>query len=224
MPPPTDLPSHPASWLPEAGRRLLAWWPVKLTGTALGMAAFFASYFWLLQHPSHAVTLMPLTAVDRAIGIQPAALPLYLSLWLYVALAPALVANRRELSAIGLAWVALSVVGLGIFLLWPTAVPALNVDWSRYPSLGFLKAADAAGNACPSLHVAFAVFSAASIARSLRQLAAGRWPRAANWLWCLGITYSTIATGQHVFVDVLAGVALGGLVAFGHRRWVNNKS
>ncbi len=213
-------PSNSASWLPEAGRRLLVGWPVKLLGTALGMTAFFAAYFWLLKHPLRAVTFMPLTGVDRAIGIQPVTLPLYLSLWLYVALAPALLVARRELVAIGLAWVALSTVGLGIFLLWPTAVPALGVDWSEYPSLRFLKAADAAGNACPSLHVAFAVFSAASMARSLRQLGAGAVARSVNALWCLGIVYSTIATGQHVFVDVVAGAALGGVVAAIHARWL----
>jgi membrane-associated phospholipid phosphatase len=220
----TPLPSPSSPWLPAAGRRLLVWWPVKLIGTTLGMTAFFAAYFWLLGHPIHAATLMPVTGFDRMIGIQPAALPLYLSLWVYVSLAPALVVNRRELVSVGLAWLALSIIGLGTFLVWPTAAPGMDVDWSHYPSLGFLKAADAAGNACPSLHVAFAIFSAASLGRSLRQLGAGRPARGLNWLWCLGILYSTMATGQHVFVDVVAGTALGGVVTFGHLRWVSRKS
>lgn len=211
--------SHATAWLPEAGRRLLVWWPVKMAGTTLGMTGFFAAYFWLLRHPIGEVTLMPVTSVDRWIGIQPAALPVYLSLWVYVSLAPALVVDRRELRSIACAWVALSVAGLGVFFFWPTAVPAWDIDWTRYPSLAFLKTADAAGNACPSLHVAFAVFSAACLARSLRQMGAGRIARAGNWLWCLGIVYSTIATGQHVLVDVLAGATLGAGVAFGYGRW-----
>ena len=207
-------------WLRPAGVRVLTWWPVKMTGTALGMMLFFSVYFWVLRHPLAPSTLMPLTAVDRWIGFQPAALPLYLSLWLYVSLAPALVVNRRELVSFGLAWVALSVIGLGIFLLWPTAVRQTEVDWSQHPNFAFLKSVDAAGNACPSLHVAFAVFSAVWLGRSLRELGAGRGVRALNWLWCLGILYSTVATGQHAALDVLAGAALGALVVAVHLRWL----
>ena len=181
---------------------------------------FFSVYFWVLRHPLAPVTIMPLTAVDRWIGFQPAALPVYLSLWVYVSLAPALLINRRELVSLGFAWVALSVIGLGIFLRWPTAVLQAEVDWSQHPHFAFLKSVDTAGNACPSLHVAFAVFSAVWLGRSLRALGAGRGLRALNWLWCLGILYSTVATGQHVALDVLAGTALGALVAAANLRWL----
>lgn len=200
--------------------RLLTWWPAKLLGTTLGMMVFFVAYFQVLNHPLHAVFLMPLTAVDRWIGFQPAFLPVYLSLWFYVSLAPALVVDSRELLSYGLAAMALSVIGLGIFLLWPTAVPASDVNWAQHPAFGFLKAADAAGNACPSLHVAFAVFTAVWFGRLLRQIGAGRALRSLNWLWCLGILYSTIAIRQHVALDVLAGAVLGALVAAVHLRWL----
>lgn len=218
--PPTDARSNSPRWLLTAGRRILVWWPLKMTGTVAGMVVFFVAYFWLLEHPMRAVTLMPFTALDRVIGVHAWALPLYLSLWVYVSLAPALIVDRLELIFLGWGWVALSVLGLGIFLAWPTAVPVGEVDWSRYPALELLKARDAAGNACPSLHVAFAVFSAASLDRSLRQLGAGVRARGFNALWCLGILYSTIATRQHVVVDVAAGTALGAVVAAGYAKAV----
>ena len=189
-----------------------------MLGTTLGMGAFFVVYFWLLRHPSHPVTLMPLTALDRWIAFRPEALPLYLSLWFYVSLAPALLLGRRELVAYGLATVVLSVIGLGIFFFWPTAVPPPEVDWARHPAFAFLQAADATGNACPSLHVAFAVFTAVWLGRILPQLNAGRTIRALNWLWCIGILYSTIAIRQHVALDVLAGIVLGATVAALHLR------
>jgi membrane-associated phospholipid phosphatase len=204
--------------------RVLVWWPAKLAGTTLGMTVFFVVYFWVLNHPQFPVTTVPLTAVDRWIGFQPAALPLYLSLWLYVSLAPALLTDRRELASYGLAWVVLSAAGLGIFLCWPTAVPPSDIDWSHHPSFAFLKSADAAGNACPSLHVAFAVFSAVWFARLLRQVNAGRMVGALNWLWCAGILYSTIATRQHVSLDVLAGAVLGAGVAAGHLGWLRREA
>jgi membrane-associated phospholipid phosphatase len=71
--------------------------------------------------------------------------------------------------------------------------------------------------------VAFAVFSAMSLGRSLRQLGAGVAARGANWLWCLGILYSTVATGQHVLADVAAGAVLGTVAAMGHLKWVTAK-
>jgi hypothetical protein len=214
----------PAGWLRRCGSRVLVFWPAKMFGTAFGMAAFFIAYFWVLRHPVGLLTVMPLTAVDRFIGFQPAALPVYLSLWLYVSLAPALVTDRRELISYGVAAVALSALGLGIFLLWPTVVPPPGVDWSQHPAFAFLKNADAPGNACPSLHVAFAVFSAVWFGRLLRGLGAGPGVLVFNWLWCLGIVYSTVATLQHVFLDALAGAALGALVAWGHLRWLRSSS
>jgi membrane-associated phospholipid phosphatase len=210
----------PAGWLRRCGSRVSVYWPAKMLGTTLGMTAFFMAYFWVLNHPRGAVTVMPLTFVDRLIDFQPAALPLYLSLWFYVSLVPALLVDRRELLSYGAAAFVLSVAGLGVFLLWPTAVPPADIDWSRHPAFAFLKSADASGNACPSLHVAFAVFSAVWFTRVLRDLGAGKAIHALNWLWCAGILYSTVATHQHVSLDVLAGALLGLAVAWMHLRWL----
>ena len=205
-------------WRHQLGARVFTWWPAKMIGTTLGMTAFFFVYFWLLRHPFFPVTIMPLTVVDRLIGFFPEALPLYLSLWFYVSLAPALLIDRRELASYGLATVVLSAIGLGIFFFWPTAVPPPDVDWSQHPAFAFLKSVDASGNACPSLHVAFAVFTAIWFERLLRQMRAGRLVRSLNRLWCAGILYSTIAIRQHVALDVLGGILLGAVVAGVHLR------
>lgn len=196
----------------EVAARLRALWLPKALGLAVGITAFFAAYFQLLNQPAFPVTIMPLTAVDRWVGFQPAALPLYASLWVYVPLAFVLLRERRELAFAGAMAALLSVIGLGIFFFWPTAVPALPHDWSAYPAFAFLKSVDASGNACPSLHVAFAVFTALHLGRILRALSAPRGAHVVNWLWCTGIAYSTLATAQHVFVDVLAGVVLGAAI------------
>jgi membrane-associated phospholipid phosphatase len=191
-----------------------------MLGTSLGMTVFFTAYFWVLNHPLSSPTPMPLVVVDRWIGFHPAALSLYLSLWLYVSLAPALLTNSRELASYGVAAVVLSTIGLGIFLLWPTAVPKSDIAWSQHPFFAFLKSVDASGNACPSLHVAFAVFSAVWFERLLRRMRAGGVVRAFNGLWCLGILYSTMAIRQHVALDVLAGAVLGAIVVTLHLRFL----
>lgn len=218
-----DLPitrAPTAGWFRQAGVRALKWWPVKMAGTTIVMTAFFIAYFWVLKHPLRAVTTMPLTGIDRLIGFQPEALPLYCSLWFYVSLAPALLVERREMMSYAAATVGLGGIGLGIFLLWPTTV-VWPADWSQHPAFAFLKSVDAAGNACPSLHVAFAVFTAIWLERLLRQMGAGRLVRIINWLWCLGILYSTVAIRQHVVLDVIAGGMLGGAVALLHLRWLH---
>jgi membrane-associated phospholipid phosphatase len=191
-------------------------WLAKALGTILSMIVFFTAYFWVLRHPLRPFAIMPLTWADRWIVFRPETLPLYFSLWVYLSLAPALLTDGRELISYGVAAVIMSVIGLGIFLILPTAVPPTIVDWSLHPGFGFLKSADAAGNACPSLHVAFAVFSAAWMGRLLRLMGAGWVIRTLNVIWCLGIVYSTMATRQHVFLDVLAGAALGAAVAWVH--------
>ena len=216
--PPT--PSPEADWLHQARVRIVNWWPLKVAGTTLVITGFFIAYFWVLKHPLFPATTMPLTALDRMIPFQPAMLPLYLSLWVYVSLAPALLRERREMISYPFATIALSLIGLVIFLLWPTNVRWPDVDWSQHPTFSFLQSVDAAGNVCPSLHVAFAVFTALWLNRILCQMTSGTFLRAFNWLWCLGILYSTVATRQHVVLDVLAGIPLGALVAVIHLRWV----
>jgi membrane-associated phospholipid phosphatase len=99
-------------------------------------------------------------------------------------------------------------------------VPPSGIEWAKHASLDFLKSADAGGNACPSLHVAFAVFSAIWFERLLRQMQGGHVIRAFNWLWCIGILYSTMAIRQHVSLDVFAGAVLGAAVAAIHLRWL----
>jgi membrane-associated phospholipid phosphatase len=153
--------------------------------------------------------MMPLTMLDVAIGFKPATLFLYVSLWLYVTLPPGLQATRSALLYYGMAIGLLCLAGLTCFLFWPTAVPAANIDWQQSFGFSMLKGVDAAGNACPSLHVATAVFSAMWLNRVLFEVSAPRSLRLFNWIWCVGIVYSTLATKQHVAIDMVAGALLG---------------
>lgn len=187
---------------------------LKSIGTMLFIGLFFGAYFYLLKEPAYPTTVMPVTLLDNLIGFQPLALPMYISLWVYVSLPPALLATRRELYGYGMAMAGTCLAGLIVFYLWPTAVPAANIDWARYPDVDFLKSMDASGNACPSLHVTTAVFSGIWLHHLLRRFGAPPWILIFNGVWCIGIIYSTLATRQHVAVDVLAGLALGVMGAY----------
>ena len=201
-------------WYRQAAAVIPRYWYLKSVGTMLFIGLFFGAYFYLLKNPAYPATVMPITWLDRLIGFQPRALPIYLSLWVYVSLPPAFLATRRELYGYGIAMAGACLAGLIVFYFWPTAVPAVNIDWARYPDVDFLKSLDAAGNACPSLHVTTAVFSGIWLHHLLRRFGAPLWILSINWIWCIGIVYSTMATRQHVAVDVLAGLALGVVAAY----------
>lgn len=185
-----------------------------MIGTTAGIAGFFFLYFWVMHNPPSVPAVMPLTPIDHWVGVSDDAMLLYGSLWFYISLAPAFAKDKAELWACAQGAAVMAAIGLAVFWFFPTTVPAFPVDWSQYPALQFLKATDVGGNAFPSLHVAFAVFTAVLLGRQLRSVDAPSWTHWVNLLWAFGIVCSTLATRQHVLLDVLGGALLAGLVSW----------
>jgi len=196
-------------WIRQIASRIAILWPFKAVGTMLFMGIFFWGYFGVLRNPLFPTTIMPLIGLDEWVPFTPLAFPAYVSLWVYASLAPALLANIRTLAIFGLWMAGLCLFALGIFWLFPTAVPVADIDWRLYPQMAIIKNADASGNACPSLHVAAAVFTAVWLDRVFRTIGAPLTLRCLSGLQCLAILWSTVATRQHVMLDVLAGTLVG---------------
>lgn len=194
----------------------------KFLGTSAFMSLFFWAYLFLLKNPAFPVTTIPLTVVDRWIGFAPLALIPYLSLWLYCSLPVFLLPTRVRLLNFGF-WIgAMCLFALSIFYWFPNAVPPANIDWAAYPGVAFLKGVDAAGNACPSLHVAAAVYSSVWLYWLMWDVRMGWRAQSIQMLWAVAILYSTMATKQHVSLDVLAGTVLGIVFAWS-ARWFDRK-
>jgi membrane-associated phospholipid phosphatase len=204
---------QPETWTHELGRRVRTLLVLKMLANLSGIAAFFYAYFWIMRHPLSAATVIPVTWIDDLVPFSPRSFFLYASLWLYVGLGSLFTKDRRELAAWAAACFSMIVVGLGVFMALPTRVPDFAVDWSQYPSLEFLKGVDASGNALPSLHAAFAVFTGVVLHGQLTAVRAPRAVLACNVLWCLGIVYSAMATRQHLALDIIAGAVLAGVVS-----------
>lgn len=200
-------------WTRAIAQRIGVLWPLKAVGTSAFMALFFWAYFTVLEHPLRTPIVMPTTFIDHWVPLLPWSYGIYVSLWVYVSLPPALMANFRALLNFGL-WVsAMCLFCLAIFWWMPTQTPQFDIDWSQHPGLSLIKGVDAAGNACPSLHVASAVFSAFWLQRMFRNVGAPAWLSWLSALQCAAISWSTLATLQHVAWDVLAGAVVGAAFA-----------
>jgi membrane-associated phospholipid phosphatase len=219
---PTQLPAAPTPprvWTTEIGLRMRRMLALKLVGITAFTWLFFIAYFHLLRHPIHPVTVMPLTALDYLIPFQPQALFAYLSLWLYVGTAPGLQMRFLELVVYGFWAAALCITGLACFYFWPTQVPPQLIDVAGFPGFATLQGVDAAGNACPSMHVAIAMFTVIRLEDVLsRADVPGGW-RLANRIWFTAIVASTLLVKQHVVLDVAAGALLGIAFAWPSLRW-----
>ncbi len=196
-------------WHFALGRRCATLWPLKLIGNTAATVGFFVLYFAVMQHALPHAWVLPLTPIDRWLELRVAALPLYGSLWLYLALPPAFAKDFRELTGFAVGAALMSTIALTIFWFLPTAVPIFPIEGVMHPALHFLKTTDAVGNAFPSLHVSFSVFACWFLARQLREVGAPGWVRALNVAWAVGIVYSTMAVRQHVLIDVAGGLLLG---------------
>jgi membrane-associated phospholipid phosphatase len=212
-------PSATERWTVALGRRVRRLFVLKAVGITACIWLFFIGYFQLLRNPVHPVTVVPLTALDHLIPFMPQALIPYVSLWVYVGIAPGLQLGLVELLVYGLWACALCVCGLALFWRWPTQVPPATFDPSSFPGFNFLRGVDAAGNACPSMHVAIAIFTAIWIEFLLRKIGAPPWTRLVNAVWFAAIVYSTLALKQHVVIDVVAGALLGYVFAMASLRW-----
>lgn len=212
-------PSPSQPWAVALTFRMRRYLALKLVGTSVVIGLFFVAYLHLLHHPSYPVTVMPLTALDRLIPFQPQALFAYLSLWVYVGVGPGLQLSIVDL-LVYTAWVGSAcVAGLVVFYFWPTQVPPLDLDVSGYFGFAMLRGVDAAGNACPSMHVAIATFTVIRVGDVLRRIGAPMFMRVVNAVWFLAIALSTLAIKQHVVMDAVAGAVLGTAFAVLSLHW-----
>lgn len=207
-----------SSWTQELALRARRLFLLKLLGTSGVIGLFFIAYFHVLRHPIRPVTLMPITALDELLPFQPSMVYAYVSLWLYVGIAPGLQLSVRQLLVYAMWAVGLCLAGLAIFSLWPTAVQPM-AGISGATGLQILQGLDASGNACPSMHVAFAVFTALWIEHVLKTARTPMALRAINGLWCAAIVWSTLAIRQHVVLDAAAGALLGAIWGLVSLHW-----
>lgn len=165
-------------------------------------------------------TVVPETALDRAIPFSTSGIWLYVSFFALIPLAY-LQADMSRLPWLERAMQMSALVSGAVFLLWPTTLhyPPL-ADASLPASVQrMLIAVDSSQNCLPSLHGALTLLSVWALADSRRPM---RTALAAAW--GLGILYATIQTRRHVALDLSAGVAVGALCGLAVRLWLARRA
>lgn len=208
-----------SAWAPSLEARIRFGFIRTVICTTLLTGVFFVAYFYVQRHPQFAPFVMPRTALDVLIPFQPTAMVAYVSLWVYVGIGPG---TQRTLAEFAIYYIWLSALclsGVAIFYLWPTQAPVPVVVGTHFPGFSMLHRVDETSNACPSMHVAVAIFTAIRIAQVLRLIRAPFGVQAINLLWFVLIAYSTLAIKQHVVLDVIGGAVFGVVFAAMSLRW-----
>ncbi len=189
--------------------RLLAHWWLKLAlGTALTLI-FCAGYFGLQAHPLRPATTLSLSLIDRAVAFAPRWVWVYQSVYLLLPFAW-LCESKEQLRRYAWGFVIVMLVGFACFAFWPVAGPRPLVALADEPLYRVLVSYDTPLNSFPSLHLAWATYSAC-VAIAVTDGVLRRWLLCLLPLWVALIGYATLATKQHYFVDLPPGIALGWL-------------
>ena len=188
--------------------------PLKLILlVALNLAVWVPYQILQRVHFFPAIT-MPLSAIDHAIPFAPAAVWPYLSIYVFLPLGPFLLVDRHRILQYSRGVVGMSIIATIIFIFWPTVCPRPDANGAN-AMYHALIAFDNQYHAFPSLHAAFAIYSALYAIEVARQLGRGRAIEYGCVLWAGIILYATLATRQHVFIDIVAGSVLGVLAYHG---------
>jgi len=168
----------------------------------------YLPYIFLQRHQFFPATNMTPSFLDRMIPFSDQAVWLYLSVYLLMPVGPFLMVHRQQIFRYAMGIVIISLLADIIFFLWPTSCPRPDITGANavYRALVLF---DNPFHAFPSLHAAFAVYSACCGGLVLRELGVRWYGRTGLWLWVLVILFATLATKQHVIADIAAGSALG---------------
>lgn len=197
--------------------RLLACRREKTT-VLLGLAVGICIPYFVLQRVSGVSPFeVPMTDADWEIPFGPDWIIVYLSIALLVPLGPLLARSREPLERYATGLAILCAVCFALFWLFPVEGPRPD-EMPAQPIYQLLVSWDRPTNSLPSLHAGLVVYSLLFIDRVVtRELGHRRrmlW-NALGWSWGALILYSTLATKQHWFLDLPAGM---GVAAAAH--WI----
>ena len=182
------------------------------------VAGGYQLYFWVQRNNLHIPARCMVLGIDDRIPFLPIMVWFY-SLLYFIMIGVTVISIRDLAHGVHLIFGALMLVATGavIYYLYPTTVPAsyrefeVNSLSTRY--LAFIQSMDNERNAFPSMHCAIATYIGLTVSTV---------PMIGAWLgfgYIAIIAISCVTVKQHVFIDTVAGIALGSAV-FNTNEWL----
>lgn len=151
--------------------------------------------------------LLPAWVVDRRIPFLSWTVWIYHTQFLFLLFTVWVLERAAIISRTFYRMAAASLISFIVFFVYPTTLPRPELIAGPFtrPAFTLLYSIDPPTNCLPSLHVALACLAALAVAEEKRR-AGGL-----ALVWAALISVSTLTTGQHVLIDVLAGLAVAGI-------------
>jgi membrane-associated phospholipid phosphatase len=151
-------------------------------------------------------TNVPLTTVDTWIPLSAPWTWIYISYYPFIYFAYFAARSSGNAKRYLFMMAALAFVSMLIFIFFPTEIirepyPLVGDDFSTF-ALATIRNLDNSVNCLPSMHIAMSCMAAYTYASESKTLGIF------GFVWALLIAYSTMATKQHYFLDVIGGVGL----------------
>jgi membrane-associated phospholipid phosphatase len=160
--------------------------------------------------PFATATSLPLTEIDHAIPFLPWTVWLYGTVTWTTLFACLHVPDRLHARRLYFTLALSAVISWLVFFAFPTSYPRelfplVDDGSATVRELLDIREADSPTNCFPSLHVALAF----GIALCWNDWLRARWARPLPFLWAAVVSFCTLTTKQHYFVDVPAGMVVG---------------
>lgn len=173
------------------------------------VVAIYGLYFPISRITARLPGHHPVLWIDRAVPLRPEWIYIYAMIFLFACLPALVVADRRLVRRMALAYVSVQLVSYVIFLAFPVQMilQPRELPATSFATWGLRLAywLDQPSNAFPSLHVGISLLAA------LCSWKADRLVGGIGLVVALLIAASTMLVKQHYFVDVVSGLLLGGL-------------
>ena len=165
----------------------------------------FRSFVVFYMIPNHVnvftPSLLPMFGFEKALPFMGWTVWIYLSDYLYIAVAFILLSDKSNMNKIYYSQLMLLFASMFLFFLFPTTYPRPEVEYVGLTGifLNMLHSADTPGNACPSLHVAMTFLAGFGFIKEKRNFFYF------FMVWAVLISLSTLTVKQHYVLDVIGG-------------------
>ena len=189
---------------------------LKMGLIVLVITMIFVPYLLIQKLSIFEITIIPETTVDRLIPFNDGFIWVYNTLSLFAIIVTFQFTEKRELLKYVGGILVISIASMLIFVFFPTECPRPPLEGTTEFYQYFITL-DKPSNALPSLHISVVLYTMLTVVINVEM---NRAFKVILGVWCAVIIYSTLATKQHLMLDVYAGVLLAVLVFFANLRWV----